>query len=52
MSDRARSQELLSLWLQLLLVILFTAVSIVIAIYSDSETMALEAGSAIVDLVV
>ena len=52
MSDRARSQELLSLWLQLLLVILFTAVSVVIAIYSDSETMALEAGSAIVDLVV
>ena len=52
MSDHARSQELLSLWLQLLLMILFAAVATVIALYSDSETMALESTSNIVDIVV
>jgi ferrous-iron efflux pump FieF len=52
MSDRAQSQELLSLWLQLLLMILFAAVATVIALYSDSETMGLESTSNIVDIVV
>src|SRR5215475_3328168 len=52
MSDGARSQELLSLRLSLYLVILFTAAAILIAIYSDSETMTLEAMSAIVDILV
>jgi cation diffusion facilitator family transporter len=52
MRDRARSQELLALRLSLALVILFAAGAILIAIYSDSETMTLEAMSAIVDIVV
>lgn len=52
MSDRARSQELLALRLSLVLVILFATGAILIAIYSDSETMTLEAMSAIVDIVV
>ena len=52
MSDRAKSQEILALRLSLLLVILFAAGAMLIAIYSDSETMTLEAMSAIVDIVV
>ena len=52
MSNRAKSQEILALQLSLLLVILFAAGAMLIAIYSDSETMTLEAMSAIVDIVV
>jgi divalent metal cation (Fe/Co/Zn/Cd) transporter len=48
----AESQEIRALRLSLLLVILFAAGAILIAMYSDSETMSLEAMSAIVDIVV
>ena len=52
MTTRAESQEIQALRLSLLLVILFAAGAILIAMYSDSETMSLEAMSAVVDIVV
>jgi hypothetical protein len=51
-TDRAVSQEILALRRSLLLVILFAAGGILVAMYSDSETMSLEAMSAVVDIVV
>jgi cation diffusion facilitator family transporter len=48
----AESQEILALRLSLLLVILFAAGAVLVAMYSDSETMSLEAMSAVVDIVV
>lgn len=52
MSGGATSQELLALRLSFLLVVLFAAAAIFVAIHSDSETMTLEAMSSIVDVVV
>jgi divalent metal cation (Fe/Co/Zn/Cd) transporter len=49
---RAESQEILALRLSLLLVILFAAGAVLVAMYSDSATMSLEAMSAVVDIVV
>ena len=49
---RAESQEILALRLSLLLVILFAAGAVLVAMYSDSATMSLEATSAVVDIVV
>ena len=51
-SGGATSQELLALRLSFLLVVLFAAAAIFVAIHSDSETMTLEAMSSIVDVVV
>jgi predicted Co/Zn/Cd cation transporter (cation efflux family) len=51
-SSSTTSQELLALRLSLLLVVLFAAAAILVAMSSDSETMSLEAMSAIVDIVV
>jgi cation diffusion facilitator family transporter len=48
----AESQEIQALRLSLLLVILFAVGAILVAMYSDSETMSLEAMSAVVDIVV
>ncbi len=52
MSSSTTSQELLALRLSLVLVILLAAAAILVAMFSDSETMTLEAMSAIVDIVV
>ena len=52
MSSSTTSQELLALRLSLLLVVLFAAAAILVAMSSDSQTMSLEAMSAIVDIVV
>ena len=52
MSTAPPTQEVLALRLSLLLVILFAAGAFLVAMYSDSETMSLEAMSAIVDIVV
>ena len=52
LTSRAESQEVLALRLSLLLVILFAAGAVLVATYSDSETMTLEALSAGVDIVI
>ena len=52
MASHPESQEVQALRLSLLLVILFAAGAILVAMYSDSETMSLEAMSAVVDIVV
>lgn len=51
MESRAEPQDVLALRLSLLLVILFAAGAVLVAMYSDSETMTLEAMSAVVDIV-
>lgn len=48
----AASDEILALRLSFLLVILFAAAAVLVAMSSDSETMSLEAMSSIVDIVV
>ena len=52
MSAPVQTQEVLALRLSLLLVVMFAAAAVLVAMYSDSETMALEAMSAIVDIVI
>ena len=52
MSSSTTSQELLALRLSLLLVVLLAAAAILVAMFSDSATMSLEAMSGIVDIVV
>ena len=52
LTSRAETQEVLALRLSLLLVILFAAGAVLVATYSVSETMTLEALSAGVDIVI